>query len=90
MMEQGIVAHHLSMDERSRLTLTGVEDVVRFDEGEIVMNTCAGTLTVLGEELHIEQLSLDGGEVRVSGRIESLSYADRPETGGFFSRLLKG
>ena len=83
-------AHQLTLDGRSRLILTGVEDVLRFDEGEIVLTTDMGTLTVLGEELHIEQLSLDGGEVRVSGQVDSLSYADNTVTGGFFSRLLKG
>ena len=57
-----------------------MDDVDRFDENEIVMTTSAGTLIVTGESLHIGKLSLDGGELHVDGRIDSLLYedADRP------------
>ncbi len=80
--------HHLTLDDRSRLTLTGVEDVERFDEEEIVMSTSAGGLTLKGEGLHIEKLSLDGGEVRITGRVDALTYQAGRASGGFLSRLL--
>ena len=52
------------------------------------MTTSAGTLIVTGSNLHIGQLSLDGGELHVYGRIDSLAYEDEPARGGgFFSRL---
>ena len=52
------------------------------------MSTCAGTLVVTGEALHIGKLSLDGGELLVDGHIESISYEDeQPVRGGLFSRL---
>ena len=74
-----------------RLIVSGVDDVDRFDENEIVMTTSAGTLIVTGESLHIGKLSLDGGELHVDGRIDSLLYedADRP-SGGLLSRLFGG
>jgi len=84
------VPHRLSLDNRAKLTLTGVEDVERFDETEIVMSTSAGALIIKGEELHIEKLSLDGGEIHVTGRVDSLTYEANHSTGGFFSRLLGG
>ena len=81
-------AHRLELEGRERLTISGVEDVERFDETGIVMATSAGLLTVTGEGLHIGQLSLEGGELHVDGRIDSLSYEDQgPARGGFFSRL---
>lgn len=81
-------AHRLELTGRERLTVSGVEDVERFDETGIVMSTGAGVLVVTGENLHIGKLSLDGGELHVDGRIDSISYEDGG-TGrsGFFQRL---
>lgn len=81
-------AHRLELIGREHLTVSGVEDVERFDETGVVMTTSGGTLIVTGEDLHIGKLSLEGGELFVDGRIESLSYEDGPDRqGGFFSRL---
>lgn len=80
--------HRLELVGRERLTVSGVEDVERFDETGIVMSTSAGMLVITGEDLHIGKLSLDGGELYVDGRIDSVAYEDDgPGRGGFFSRL---
>lgn len=85
-------AHRVTLEGRDRLTVSGVEDVDRFDENEIVMNTAEGTLVVTGENLHIDKLSLDGGELHVDGRVEALSYEDAGPSrgGGLLSRLFGG
>ena len=81
-------AHRVELSGREHLTVSGVEDVERFDETGIVMSTSAGTLVVTGENLHIGKLSLDGGELHVDGRIDSVTYEDEGQrVGGFFSRL---
>ena len=81
-------AHRLELIGREELTVSGVEDVERFDETGIVMTTAAGVLVVTGEDLHIGKLSLDGGELHVDGHIDSVSYEDQgPIKGGFLSRL---
>ena len=82
--------HRVTLDGRERLTVSGVEDVDRFDENEIVMNTSEGVLVVSGENLHIDKLSLDGGELHVDGRVDALSYEDAglARGGGLLSRLL--
>ena len=81
--------HHLTLEDRERLTVSGVEEVESFDEATIVMVTAQGVLVVRGEGLHIEKLSLDGGDLKVEGMVESLSYEEpRRGRGGFFSRLL--
>ena len=80
--------HRLELEGRERLTVSGVEDVDRFDETGIIMSTSVGTLVVTGEDLHIGKLSLDGGELHVDGRIDSITYEDQsPGRGGFFGRL---
>ena len=73
--------HRLELEGRERLTISGVEDVERFDEEGIVMS-------IAGEDLHIGKLSLDGGELHVDGRIDSVTYEDQaPSRGGFLGRL---
>ena len=80
--------HRLELDGRERLLVSGVEEVERFDEEEIVMNTTAGTLVVGGSGLHIGKLNLDGGELHVDGRIDALQYEEQgPGRGGLLSRL---
>ena len=83
------VHHRLELDGRSRLIVSGVEDVERFDENEIVMSTCEGTLIVTGERLHIDKLTLDGGELHVDGHVESMSYVNESPHGGFLSRIFR-
>ena len=82
--------HHLILEDRERLTVSGVEDVESFDENTIVMNTAQGSLIVRGEGLHIEKLSLDGGDLKVEGSVESLTYEEiNRGKGGLLSRLLR-
>ena len=81
----------VELDGRERLIVSGVDDVDRFDENEIVMTTSAGTLIVTGESLHIGKLSLDGGELHVDGRIDAIAFEDAPiGRGGFLARLFGG
>ena len=83
------LSQRIDLTGRERLTVTGVEDVERFDELSVVMRTAAGVLVVTGEDLHIGKLSLDGGELLVEGHIDGLNYEDAPvRKGSFFSRLL--
>ena len=82
--------HRVMMEERSALSVSGVEEVERFDENMIVMTTSLGTLVVRGEGLHIEALSLEGGELKVEGEVESLTYeVARAREGGLLARLLR-
>lgn len=85
---KGMLEHRLELQGRERLTVSGVEDVERFDENCIVMATCVGTLIVSGEELHIGKLSLDGGELHVDGHIDAVTYEEQTAArGSLFSRL---
>ena len=85
--EDSLSRHRLALEGRNALSVSGVEEVESFDENTIIMLTTLGTLVVHGTQLHIEQLSLDGGELKVTGEVDSLSYEDARQQGGFFSRL---
>lgn len=79
--------HKLTLDGRSRLAVTGVRDVESFDESTIVMDTSRGVLVVQGENLHLQNLSLEGGQVTVDGSISTLIYEEDRRKGGFLGRL---
>lgn len=79
--------HELRLDNRSKLSVGGVSEVESFDETTVVLHTARGVLIIRGENLHLQTLSIDGGQVAVSGTIDSLSYEEPQKTGGFFRRL---
>ncbi len=86
-LKPAVKPHSVSMDDRCRLNVTGVDDVESFDETTIVMNTSQGNLIVRGSGLHIGKISLDVGEIKVEGMITDLNYEEKAHTGGFWSRL---
>ena len=61
--------HKLQLSERNKLTMTGVTEVVSFEENAVVLHTVLGRLLVQGRDLKLKTLSLDGGQVTVSGLI---------------------
>lgn len=80
--------HKLTLNERKSLTMTGVTEVISFDDSTVVLTTVLGNLEIQGENLKLKTLSLDGGQVAVDGKIFSMVY-DEPQSGGFWSRLRK-
>ena len=80
--------HRVSLEERNRLTMTGVTEVVSFDDTAVELRTTLGNLLVQGRDLQLKTLSLEGGQVEVSGSIASLSYEEPRQKSGWLERLL--
>ena len=78
--------HKLTLQERKNLTMTGVAEVISFDESLVVLNTSLGVLTVQGQELKLKTLSLEGGQVAVDGQISALIY-EQPRESSLWQRL---
>lgn len=80
--------HNVILESRQRAGVSGVREVISFDENEVVMETNRGMLTISGENLHVEKLSLDIGELTLEGEIDAVVYADdQRQKGGFWSRI---
>ena len=84
------VRHNLILEDRSRLTATGIRQVVAYDENSVSVLTDAGALVIGGRGLQVSELSCQSGELRVSGDIEYLQYEDKKERrGGLLGRLTR-
>ncbi len=68
--------HKVTMTNRKSCAVNGVNDVLSFDEHEILLETSQGMLMIKGEDLHVSRLTLDKGEVDVDGKIDSFTYSD--------------
>ena len=79
--------HTLNLDNREKLSLSGVDDVSGFDENLIVLSTTLGALTVRGDGLHIDRIDLEAGQLEVRGKIRELSYDEAVRESGFWARL---
>lgn len=88
-MAEEQLPHKLSLNERRQLTMTGVTEVVSFEESAVVLQTSLGTLIVQGRELQLKTLSLEGGQVAVDGTVSALVY-EEPRQGGGWKRRLFG
>ena len=88
-MDEKEFPHDLSLEQRRKLTMTGVTEVVRFEEDLVVLRTNLGVLAVQGQQLQLKTLSLEGGQVVVDGSISALSYQEPRPAGGFLRRLLE-
>ena len=66
---------NLSMENRKKLSLTGVIEVLSFDEDKIILNTFLGGLTIKGEKLKMNKLDVQNGEVKIIGCINSYVYS---------------
>ena len=87
---RGMKPHSLSLDGRQKATITGVEEVDSFNEQMVVLATTAGTLTLLGQQLHVSHLNLEDGQLLVEGEIAALEYDDRRQKGGsLLTRLFR-
>ena len=85
--------HKLSLTNRKSCAVSGVSDVLSFDIHEILLETDQGMLMVKGNDLHVNRLTLEKGEVDIEGKINSFTYSETTPAAGrnesFFTRLFK-
>ncbi len=86
--------HKIMMTNRKTCVISGVVDVLSFDIHEILLETEQGMLLLKGDDLHVNRLMLDKGEVDVDGRIDNVNYSEAAgQSGGknehFLSKLFK-
>lgn len=87
------VIQNLILENRGKLSISGVLDVLSFDDQVVIIETELGLLTVKGDNLRINKLSIDTSEVIVEGDISSMNYSDNKNAekskGSFISKIFK-
>lgn len=82
--------HQLILEERGRLSVTGVQDVDCFDESMVILFTSLGRLVIRGRSLRVNGFSVETGDFSLEGEVESLVYSENQKSkGGFLSGLLR-
>ena len=85
--------HSILIENREKITITGVQDVDSFDESAVILLTDMGFITLHGEDLHINKLNLEEGQLIVEGEIIALQYSDsegiKSKGSGFLGRLFR-
>ena len=84
---QMTLPHRLTLNERRQLSMTGVSEVVSFDDTAVVLRTELGTLVIQGSGLQLKTLSLEGGQVVVEGSVSALHYEENRSAGSWLRRL---
>lgn len=83
-------SHAVHIENREFASLTGIKDVLSFNETEIVLLSDGGGMTIEGNELHITKLNLDEGQIIINGQICAIEYDDLPTPkGSIFSRMFR-
>jgi len=86
-------SHKMMMDNRRKVEITGVNDVISFDLNTILLETDYGMITIKGSNLHVNRLSVEKGEVDVEGKLDGLNYSDisgyAKKGESFISRMFK-
>ena len=82
--------HNVILENRKKLSVSVVDDVDSFDEGQVMLLTQMGQLNVRGRDLHINKLNVDSGELVIEGDIMAFFYTDESgKKGGVLSKLFK-
>ena len=80
--------HNVILENRERLSVSGVSEVLSFDENQVSLVTSMGLLTIGGQQLHVGKLRLEMGEIAIAGQVEAVIYEDdQQRRRGFWSRL---
>lgn len=86
------VIQNLILENREKLSISGVLDVLSFDDQVVIVETELGLLTIKGENLRINKLSIDTSEVIVEGEIYNLAYSENEvdkKSAGFLNKIFK-
>lgn len=87
------MTHTIKMEQRENIFITGVNDVISFDEEAVIADTQMDILIIRGQNLHVNKLNLEDGELSIDGEITGLNYEQQGSIGknksSFFSKIFK-
>lgn len=85
------IVSNVMLQNREKLTVSGVLDVASFDDENVALETELGGIMIKGSDFRINKLNVDIGELVIEGQIDSFFYGDgyAKNKGGFFARMFR-
>ena len=86
------VVQNVILENREKLSISGVLDVLSFDDQIVILETELGLLTIKGDNLRINKLSLDTAEVIIDGEVYNIGYSEKDtnqKSGGFLGKIFR-
>ena len=90
--EKKIYKHSVVIDKREKTAINGILDVISFDEELVIAETEMGVILLKGEDLHVNKIDLDKGELDIDGKVISLVYEEKGSSGksnSIFDKIFK-
>jgi len=90
--ERRLMRHKMIVENRESVSLTGITDVISFDEDQVICDTDLGVLIIKGSGLHVSNLNVDSGELDIHGEITAITYEEsvqRSSKSSFFGKIFK-
>lgn len=89
MDENNRLNHNIILEDRKRFNLSGIKDVLTFDEETVLLDTNLGRLSIKGDGLRISNFNNETGDLTGEGKIFAIIYSSQESQGGFFAKLLR-
>lgn len=89
--KNNLQGHVINIDNRQRITITGVTEVVTFNEENVILNTVLGGLNIKGKNMRVNKLNVDNGDMSIEGEFQSMNYVSKEvgERESFIKKLFK-
>lgn len=90
-MDERQGSSNIIVENRKKITVSGVLDVISFDEESVILDTQLGSMIIKGEDFKINKLNIDAGEFMIEGHVVDIAYGDSIDknSGGFFAKLFR-
>ncbi len=88
-MDENFVLHNIIIEERKKVNLSGVKEVVSFEDETIVLLTTKGRMIIKGENLHIIQFDTKTNDLIAEGKVNAVAYQSQEGKNGLLSKLFR-
>ncbi|MFW5979909.1 MAG: sporulation protein YabP [Bacillota bacterium] len=87
MQEKKNNKHDLSMIDCKRLKMTGILEVINFNDDKVIIKSSQGIINILGKELNMQKLNLEDSEIKITGKINTISYKNNKTKKSFWKKI---
>ena len=88
-MEEKEFCGTVNITNRKSIEIDGVESINGFDAGYVALSTKLGKTIIEGQNLKVENMSKENGSIYITGKIDSVFFAEQKPHSSIAKRLFK-